>query len=261
MERSATGLAPTIVSVADGLWSDPATWSPSRVPVAGDVAEVAHVVEYDVAPVELAGVIVEGTLRFTPSTSRELRSTGNVVVHGDLEMQPATAAVQHTLTFVGVDEDVFVGGGMQVLDTDVGLWVEHMGRFVATGAAKVPWTRLTGSVAAGAEGIVVEDATGWEVGDEIVIVPTVPPSLVPSNHSAWEGYDRTTIGSIAVSGPGSSRSIKLDDAMQYAHPEVDGSGARRSSTSPGTSSFRASRRRVLPRNRSSIAPTRCSCTR
>lgn len=223
MQGTSSGLTPTIVSVADGPWSTPATWSPSRVPVAGDVVEIAkHTVDYDVAPVDLAGVIVEGTLRFTPSTSRELRSTGNVVVRGDLEMQPAAAAVQHTLTFVGVDEDAFVGSGMQVLDTDVGLWVEHMGRFVATGATKVPWTRVTGSVAAGAEAIVVEDATGWEVGDEIVIVPTLPPSLVPSDHSAWEGYDRSTIGSIAVSGPGTSRSIKLAHMTQHAHPEVDG---------------------------------------
>ncbi|CAA9412988.1 MAG: hypothetical protein AVDCRST_MAG64-2436, partial [uncultured Phycisphaerae bacterium] len=51
------------------------------------------------------------------------------------------------------------------------------------GAAKTAWTRAGGSVAAGARKFAVHDATGWRVGDTIVIVPTETP---PDEGFGWD---------------------------------------------------------------------------
>src|SRR5213592_174509 len=38
----------TITSAGSGAWSNPSTWSPARVPTAGDKVSIAHAVTYDV---------------------------------------------------------------------------------------------------------------------------------------------------------------------------------------------------------------------
>ena len=80
------------------------------------------------------------TLRFDPASDTTLELTGNLVVMGTLEMKPRPG-VRHTLRFVGVDEAAFVGGGMEVLDSDVGLWVMDQGRLDIEGAPRAGWNR------------------------------------------------------------------------------------------------------------------------
>src|SRR5262245_9574760 len=41
------GASPTKVSVASGLWSNPATWNPPAVPNANDVVRISHDVVFD----------------------------------------------------------------------------------------------------------------------------------------------------------------------------------------------------------------------
>ncbi len=192
-------------------WSDPATWG-GAVPGEGDVAEVSTNVILDV-DTKVAGVNIHpgARLAWDPGTAHTLQSTGNVVVHGTLQMRPANPGVQQVLTFAGVDEEAYTGGHtMEPLAEDVGLWVTHDGIADIAGAAKTPWTRLMGGADAGATSITVEEAEGWQVGDEIVVAPSEPATV--DEH--WEHNDRTTI--TAVSGT----TITLADALAHPHPAV-----------------------------------------
>jgi hypothetical protein len=82
----------------------------------------------------------------------------NVVVKGVLRMRPANHDVVHTLRFEGIDESAFVGGGMAVVDSDVGLWVVGEGRMDIVGTQKVGWNR------SGAD-------PAWQEDDEVRVAP------------------------------------------------------------------------------------------
>lgn len=160
----------------------------------------------------VAGVVIEpgGELTFHPGRSVTLRSTGNIVVRGRLTMRPRDARTLHRIVFTGVNESEFVGGGMDVLDSDVGLWVMDRGRLDVNGSPKRAWSRAAGSVAAGATTVELEhDPVGWRTGDEIAIAPTGQAS------GGSEGqFDLVTVA--AVNG----RSVRLRQGTSFAHPSV-----------------------------------------
>lgn len=198
-------------------WSDKATWG-GTVPAAGAAVVVSKPILLDV-DVEVGSlhVLAGGGVYFDPATTRELRSRGSVVVEGYLQLRPATAAMSHTLRFVGVDEAAYVGGGMDVLLGDVGLWVTKGGVLDLAGAPKRAWSRTVAGVAAGATVLeLAADPEGWRVGDELAIAPTGAPTV--GNHH--EQYDYTSV--TAISG----RRITLSRATTFAHPAVE--------TAPGT---------------------------
>lgn len=199
------------ITSAGGPWSRPGTWG-GRAPGPGDVAVISKTVVLD-RDARVAGVVVQpgGKLVFGPSKSRTLTSTGNVVVEGRLAMRPSKPQVEHRIVFEGIDEGQFQGGGMDPLDTDVGLWVMGNGVLDIVGSKRLPWARVTGSVPKGATSITLDaDPTGWRPGDEIIIAPTDSPA----NGTPSDSYDATTIA--VVDG----RTITLAGATQYAHPPV-----------------------------------------
>ena len=207
----------SIVSAASGLWNDPATWG-GQVPAAGDAVTIAsgHAVTYnDTTPDVLGGVQIDGTLVFAPDTNLELKSEENIIVGGTLQMHPSSTAVNHTVTFVNVDEAAFQGGGMVPLPSDVGLWITGDGLLDAIGTHKNSWTRLTGSANQHDTSITVEDASGWQLGDTVVIVPTEPPTDAVGD-AFWSGYDQRTIAGI------SGNTLTLSGELTRNHPEVNG---------------------------------------
>lgn len=152
------------------------------------------------------------TLRFDPDRDTTVEMTGNLVVEGRLEMKPAHAGVQHTLRFVGIDEDAFVGGGTGPVPSDVGLWVVGAGQLDVAGAPKTAWTRLAGDAPAGATTITLVSApSGWRAGDELAVAPTRP-----GDHT---GFDVVRVRSVA--GP----VVTLDRALARPHPQVGGTWA------------------------------------
>jgi hypothetical protein len=213
-QSPAAPVAPPVNLPADiptARWSDPATWG-GEVPGAGDVAHVDQPILLDV-DAEVAGVEIApgGDLTFDPAASRRLRSTGNIVVSGRLRMIPGDHALVHTVEFVDVDESKFVGGHSDTpLDPDVGLWVLGAGLLAVAGTAKNPWTRLTGAAEVGDRSITVGDASGWQVGDELVITPTEPVTV--AEH--WTHHDRLTIASV------DGNRIGLDGRLEHDHPTV-----------------------------------------
>ena len=135
-----------------------------------------------------------------------------MVVEGRLVMRPASAEVDHLLVFQGVDEGRMVGGGMDVVKADVGLWVMGAGTLDLAGTARRAWTRLTGAVAAGTTRLALQDApTGWRPGDELLVAPTLAPDQ-PDN---WKAYSAAKVRSV------SGRNVTLDRPTSFAHPAVD----------------------------------------
>jgi hypothetical protein len=192
-------------------WSNPATWG-GRVPRRGDVAVVSKKVILDV-DASVAGVEIKpgGQLIFHPGRSITLRSNGNVVVRGRLVMRPRTARKVHELAFMEVDERRFNGGGMEVLSSDVGLWVMDRGVLDIVGARKLPWTRPISGVPGGTTTLeLAEDPFGWRVGDHLAVTPTLPPT-VPRHH---EAYDHARVKAI------SGRTVTLSEPTKYEHPAV-----------------------------------------
>lgn len=109
---------------------------------------------------KVPGVLIEpgGVLTFAPDRDITLESSGNILVLGTLMAHPNPEAT-HRVRFVDIDESTFAGGGMDPLDTDVGLWVMDSGRLDLVGASKVAWSYDP-------------DQASWAADDEIVIAPT-----------------------------------------------------------------------------------------
>ena len=149
-------IAPAIAQTADSskssTWSDPATWG-GRVPSNDAVAVITRSVMLD-RDVTVAGFEIVrqgGELVFDPEQSRTLESTANVVVEGDLAdaaLHPGGQRISRSSS-VRWTRRVFEGGGMDVLDSDVGLWVMERGRLRLRGSQRRAWTRASGTVEAG----------------------------------------------------------------------------------------------------------------
>lgn len=93
----------------------------------------------------------------------------NVVVAGTLRMRAGS-----TLRFVGVNESAFVGGGMDPVASDVGLWVMGDGILDARGTPKAAWNRT------GSDG-------SWLTTDEIVLAPWARGDFGSRGFSAYTG--------------------------------------------------------------------------
>jgi G8 domain-containing protein len=193
-------------------WSDPASWS-HGVPGPGRTAVVTRSIVLDTdASVGGVAIMPGGRLTFDPRASHELTAAGNVVVRGELVMRPTSAAVTHRLVFTGVREGRFEGGGMDVLEHDVGLWVMDAGRLDLAGSPKLAWTRASGGLGAGATTITLQaDPVGWRVGDELVVTPTSP--------QGEDGGDQDGFETVQVRGL-SGRTVTLSRPLRHPHPGV-----------------------------------------
>ncbi len=127
-------------------------------------------------------VTSDEVLRFDPAQDTTLEVSGNLVIEGTLEMKP-NKGVTHTLRFLAVNEAGMVGGGMQVLESDRGLWVVGSGQLDLHGEETVGWNR-TGT-----------DST-WSSSDDLRIAPYL------AGDYASGGFDSFALGSpVPVADP------------------------------------------------------------
>jgi hypothetical protein len=180
-------------------WSDPATWPNRKVPAAGEKVEIASgkSVILDVSPPALGGVTINGKLTFADNADVEL-TTEWVMVHGELTI--GTEARPHarkaTITLANnVKDDEMMGMG------DRGIMVSG-GTLSLHGDRTNTWTKLSATANAGATSIQVLNASGWRVGDEIVLAST---DFDPRQ------AERRTI--TAISG----NNVTLDKKLDYMH--------------------------------------------
>jgi hypothetical protein len=197
--------------VTGARWSDPRTWG-GRVPGATDVALVSRTIVLD-RNTQVGGVVVAegGRLIFDRDKSVTLTTRGNVVVRGRLVMRPRNPRKKHRLVFQGVDERAFVGGGVDPVDSDVGLWVMDGGELVIVGAGKKSWSRAAEAVSSGARSVTLKaKPSGWRRGDNIVITPTGATS--DSDH--FTRFDGAAVRSIQ------GKHVGLSVPTSAAHPAV-----------------------------------------
>ena len=157
-------------AVSDGNWSDSATWSGGALPRAGDIVTIGEGmnVVLDVSPPNLGGVNVGGKLSFSNDSDLEL-TTEWITLTGELEIgteaRPHTANATITLTDNNPGEDPMAGMG------DRGIMIVG-GTLNLHGDTTHTWTQLAATAEKGSTRIEVLDASGWKVGDEIVLAST-----------------------------------------------------------------------------------------
>ena len=181
-------------------WSDPATWPNRKIPVAGDkvvIAKDQHVI-LDVSTPVLGGLSIDGKLTFSDDADLEL-ITEWIMLHGELEIGTETRPHTRNATITFVDnvpnEDVMGGMG------DRGIMISG-GTLNLHGDRTHTWTKLSATAPAGATSIEVLDASGWRVGDEIVLAST--------DYDPRQAERRTIA---AISG----NTITLDEPLEYMH--------------------------------------------
>ena len=158
-------------------WSDPATWPDRQVPRAGDKVTIAagKDVVLDVSPPALNGLTIDGKLSFANTADLEL-TTEWVMVHGELEIgteaRPHTRKATITLTDNVKGEDIGVPAATVASErVDRGI-ILMGGTLNLHGDRTHTWTKLANTANAGSTSIQVLDASGWRVGDEIVLAST-----------------------------------------------------------------------------------------
>jgi hypothetical protein len=168
--------SPTATAVADGLWSDPATWSPRAVPAANAKVSIPaeRAVSYDVvADAAIQCIELAGRLSFSPDVNTRMKIVSLVVMSGGtLEVgtpaRPVQAGRHAEIVIADQPFDSRIDPGQ------IGNGIVGLGRIVMHGSAKRPtFARSTSPVRAGDTTVSLErPADGWTVGDWIVVPDT-----------------------------------------------------------------------------------------
>lgn len=151
-------------------WSDPATWPSGEVPVEGEAVTIARGTEVvlDVSPPALRSLTVNGKLTFSDEHDLSLATEWIYVRGGELEIgtadDPHTSNATITLTDTVPGEDINTMG-------DRGIMLMG-GTLSLHGDRENAWSKLARTAEAGATQIEVLDASGWRLGDEIVLAST-----------------------------------------------------------------------------------------
>jgi cell migration-inducing and hyaluronan-binding protein len=151
-------------------WSDPATWPDKKVPgrdAAVTIGRDMHVI-LDVSPPPLRSLTIDGKLSFADNRDLEL-TTEWIMLHGELEI--GTEARPHTRKATITFTDNVRGEEVMPDMGDRGIMIMG-GTLNLHGDRKHTWTKLAKTAEAGSTTIEVLDATGWRVGDEIVLAST-----------------------------------------------------------------------------------------
>lgn len=175
-------------SIKNGSWFDASVWDTGKAPTETDDIVLGH----------------------------DLTADRNIIIKNKLTSKKGS------ITFINVKEQSFVGGGMDPIASDVGLWAMGAGVLDLQGTPKTSWTTCN-EVKAGSTTITVKDCSGWLVGDQIVVSPTEVP---PDDTSNWD--DNTNINVDSFFPKFERRAIKsisgntiTIDALKFNHLTVD----------------------------------------
>ncbi|MES1255244.1 MAG: G8 domain-containing protein, partial [Acidobacteriota bacterium] len=206
---------PTVTSVADGAWSNPATWSTKTVPAANDKVLVAagHTVTYDaVSDAAIQCIDLRGRLGFKTDASTRLRVVDLTVMEGGvLEVGTPAAPVRPSVTAEIVIADRATD---RVLDpAQVGTGIEALGTVTMSGAPKSPtFARLAKEPLAGQRTLTFEQSVAaWKPGDRLVL-PDTRQLRASERNSYYKSQDeKVEIASVA------GATVTLTSALAYDH--------------------------------------------
>lgn len=150
-------------------WSNAAGWPGGAVPAAGEdvIIRQGEVVLLDVSPPTLGSLVIAGDLVFNRQ-NLDL-SVGTIEIRGGMYVGSATQPFeQRAVITVGHEERTQPSRCFG--ENYIGL--VHGTLEVYGSAAGAAWTRLSTSASEGDTTIFVDDASGWQVGDQIAIAST-----------------------------------------------------------------------------------------
>ncbi len=185
---------------AQSLWSDPATWPSGEVPGEGDAVEIGRDMDVilDISPPALRSLTIQGKLSFADERDLDLVTEWIYVPGGELAIGSEDTPYRHNATITLTDnikgEDINTMG-------DRGIMLMR-GTLNLHGNREHTWTKLSRTAEAGTTQINVLDASGWRVGDEIVLAST--------DYDPYQAERRTIT---AVNG----NVISLDEPLEYMH--------------------------------------------
>ena len=211
--------SPSISSARSGAWGDPATWSPARVPGAGDNVRIAAgtTVTFDAHMASAAACVgIDGTLTFSRSMNTRLWA-GNVMVYaaGSLEVgtaaQPIPDAVRAEIVIANRPLNT-------TSDPDqYGTALIAFGTVRISGMPKTPtWTRLASEPRVGQTSLTLSQAvSGWKAGDRIILPDTrhMKWNEVTSWAPTAPQWEELTVQ--AISGDGST--LTISPALRFDH--------------------------------------------
>lgn len=151
-------------------WSDPATWAPEAVPVAGAdvIVPAGKEIELDISPPALHRLTIAGTLVVSPTSDIDL-TAAEVFVGGTLRAgsEAARHARRFTITLTGADPGT--------TNAEVGTKVVAVlpgGTLDLHGEQRLSWTRLASTAMSGATSLSLQEPVDWRSGDRLVIAST-----------------------------------------------------------------------------------------
>lgn len=209
-------------SVASGLASAVGTWDGGvAVPVSGDrvMISAGHTVTLDgnyewgddlgTTVIVINGVStdrsiwVAGTLKASRAVNSQLTCLGTLDVQGSGGLDYGKNADPIP---TGVSAKILLNKSAVMTTAKYGLDVADGGAFHFYGEVKKRITTLNGATLAAATIINVVEATGWKIGDRIVLP-----------NDSGTGTDQTEIRTIAGSYTPGATSVPLTAALTYAH--------------------------------------------
>lgn len=195
-----------------------ASWAGGIVPVSGDKVIVAAGDTITLAANHTWGddpgshtpgttttgsIEVNGTLKFSRAASVTLTCRGQLLVKngGWLDMGSSSDPISN----VAVIARLALNDSAVLANGKYGLELQDGGQWTGFGAVRKRWTKLATALTAGVSvSCDVEDATGWQVGDEIYFGSTQDYNSVPR-------LDKKTLTSV------SGNTIGWSGAVTYAH--------------------------------------------
>lgn len=202
----------TIRSAGSGNWFNAGTWSPARVPAAGDVVmiEAGHDVSYDRVGGGAACIGVSGRLSFATTVNTQLRvGTLQVLPSGTL-----TVGTEADQVRPNVKAEILIAN--QPLNTSAdpeqyGTGFVGLGVIRMHGAPKTPYVRLAQEPRAGQNQLVTAQAvSGWNAGDALAL-PDSKQWRIESVAYVPE-WETKTLASA------NGTTLGLTAALQFNHP-------------------------------------------
>jgi hypothetical protein len=187
-------------------WSDPASWTNGRVPLAGEAVYIPKDkgILLDVSPPNLKSLQIDGTLAFA---RKDLNLTaGYIVLHGRLVIGSPTVPFAQkaiiTLNATNLNEDVMKMGTRGILVMG--------GRLELFGAPVSQWTKINANAATGATTLTLRDDTSWKPGDKVVLAPT---DFYP--HDGNNNPDHTAVATeLLTVASGSGKTLNLTTGLK-----------------------------------------------